>query len=270
MTPAVAQSEPMQWILQEFEDTHKLAAALDRLGIPYTTHKVVPFVGDLIPEPEIEDPNNVVMFGSYGLWRNAERHGYRPGVFKLRPFVQEKPWQPFMLNGPDAVFLRVAEIPSQLLGDELWFVRPVSDSKELPGKVLSVSEMRDVAEKVLSLDEHEIPLGSLRHDTTLMFTRPAKIFKEWRVWIVDDQVVTYSLYKEGARVVYRREIDGDASDFVEQVIAINPGFASAYVMDICRTDDGLKFLETNCINAAGFYEADVVKLVAALEGLAAD
>lgn len=80
----------MQWLLQEFEDTHKLAEALDQLAIPYTWHKVVPFIGELIPEPVVADPGAVVMFGSYSLWRNAEANGYWPGVFKLRPFVQEE------------------------------------------------------------------------------------------------------------------------------------------------------------------------------------
>ena len=35
-------------------------------------------------------------------------------------------------------------------------------------------------------------------------------------------------------------------------------------MDICRTDTGLKMLETNCINAAGFYAADLLKLADAI------
>ena len=61
----------MQWIFQQFEDTEKLAKALDRLDIPYTWHKVVPFVGDLQPEPVIQDPAAVVLFGSYTLWRYA-------------------------------------------------------------------------------------------------------------------------------------------------------------------------------------------------------
>lgn len=55
----------MQWLLQEFEDAYKLADALDRLDISYTWHKVVPFVGDLIPEPTIHDPDAVGLFGSY-------------------------------------------------------------------------------------------------------------------------------------------------------------------------------------------------------------
>lgn len=70
----------MQWLLQQFEDTNKLAEALDQLGISYTWHKVVPFVGELIPEPVVADPGSVVMFGSYTLWKNAEANGYRPGV----------------------------------------------------------------------------------------------------------------------------------------------------------------------------------------------
>ena len=37
--------------------------------------------------------------------------------------------------------------------------------------------------------------------------------------------------------------------------------------DICRTDAGLHLLETNCINAAGFYAADVMRLTAAINDL---
>ena len=67
-------------------------------------------------------------------------------------------------------------------------------------------------------------------------------------------------YKEGSRVVYRPEIDQDAADCAEKMVRLNPGFARAYVMDICRTETGLKMLETNCINAARFYAAELPKL----------
>jgi len=77
----------MQWLLQNFEDTQKLAGVPDPLGIPFTWHKVVPFVGDLVPEPEVADPNSVVLFGAYTLWRYAEKKDYRPGVFRIEPFV---------------------------------------------------------------------------------------------------------------------------------------------------------------------------------------
>lgn len=258
----------MQWLLQEFEDTHKLADVLDRLTIPYSWHKVVPFVGDLTPEPVIADPNNVVFFGSYTLWRYAQARDLKPGVFKLRPFVREEVWHPFLLNGSDALFLTLRDIPEMLPDDgKHWFLRPVDDSKEEPGKVKSSDEIIALANKVLALDEGEIPHGSLRHDTALMLSEPVQILKEWRLWVVGGKVVTYSLYKEGTRVVYRHEIDGDALDFAQQLADANPDYAPAYVLDVCRTADGLRMLETNCINAAGFYAADLMPLVAAIEKL---
>lgn len=63
----------MQWILQQFEETERLAQALEKLGIAYSMHKVVPFVGELYPEPAIADENRVVLFGSYTLWRLGVR-----------------------------------------------------------------------------------------------------------------------------------------------------------------------------------------------------
>lgn len=260
----------MRWILQDFEDTRVLSEALDQLGLRYSWHKVIPFVGDLIPEPELEPGEPVILFGSYTLWRYAERRALTPGVFKLRPFVHERVWQPFMLNGAEAMFLNLRDVPARLANDDkLWFMRPVNDSKEEPGRVRSAGEIIALADKVLTLDEEEIPLGALRHDTELMLTEPVRILKEWRFWVVDEAVVTYSLYKEGARVVYRPEVDDDALDFAADLVALNPGYAKAYVIDVCRTEEGLRMLETNCINAAGFYAADLIKLASALKDLSA-
>ncbi|KJZ20436.1 ATP-grasp domain-containing protein [Loktanella sp. S4079] len=258
----------MQWILQDFEDTRKLAIALDRLQIPYTWHKVVPFVGDLSPEPVIADKNTVVLFGSYTLWRYARAHDLMPGVFRIRPFVLEEPWQQFLLNGIQGQFMRLNEIPQKFEDDNThWFMRPVEDSKEEPGRVRSSREILELAHKVLTLDQNDIPNGSLRHDTELMFTKPARILREWRLWVVQDEIVTYSLYKEGSRVIYRPEIDDDALAFGRALVQANPAYARAYVVDICRTDAGLKMLETNCINAAGFYAADLTRLASAIDGL---
>lgn len=261
----------MQWLLQEFEDTKKLAEALDRLKIPYTWHKVVPFVGELIPKPIVADPDSVVMFGSYSLWNNAEANGYWPGMFKLRPFVHEQAWHPHLLNGADALFLTLRDIPERLADDgREWFLRPVDDSKEEPGNVKSTGEIIRMAGRVLVLDEEEIPKGSLRHDTLLMLTKPVRIMREWRVWVVSGRIVTYSLYKEGSRVVYHPTIDEDVLEFAQRMVDINPGYSPAYVIDVCRTEEGLKLLETNCLNSAGFYAADLVKLAAAIDGLVRD
>ncbi|MEP0566072.1 MAG: ATP-grasp domain-containing protein, partial [Paracoccaceae bacterium] len=217
-----------------------MADALDRLEIPYAWHKVVPFIGELTPAPTISDPNAVVMFGSYALWRYAKANDLKPGVFKIRPFVHEASWHPFLLNGADALFLTLRDVPEHLPDDgKDWFLRPVDDSKEVPGTVKSTSEIIELANKVLALEEHEITKGSLRHDTEMMLAKPVRILKEWRLWVVKDEVVTFSLYKEGSRVVYRHEIDKDALEFANRLVNANPDYAPAYVIDICRTVDGL-------------------------------
>lgn len=46
--PAILQAAS-QWLLQEIEDTHRLAEALDRLGIAYSWHKVAP---DALPDDD--------------------------------------------------------------------------------------------------------------------------------------------------------------------------------------------------------------------------
>ncbi|MEL6600222.1 MAG: DUF4343 domain-containing protein, partial [Pseudomonadota bacterium] len=104
------------------------------------------------------------MFGSYTLRRYAQTHELKPGVFKVRPFVHETAWHPFLLNGADALFMTLRDVPDRMQGDgTLWFMRPVDDSKEEPGKVKSSLEIIELARKVLALDEEDIPKGSLRH-----------------------------------------------------------------------------------------------------------
>lgn len=41
--------------------------------------------------------------------------------------------------------------------------------------------------------------------------------------------------------------------------------APAFVMDICLTVEGWKIVEINCVNSAGFYNADLSVLVRSLE-----
>lgn len=222
-----------------------------------------------MPEPEVHDSQSMVMFGSYALWRFAEARGLHPGIFRIAPFVHEKPWQPFMLNGPDGKFLQVNEIEAKLPDDGChWFIRPVADSKEQAGKVLVAADICETARKVMAFDADEIPNRSRRSNTLMMLTQPSRIEKEWRIWIVNGAVITYSPYKEGIRVTYRHEIDSDALEFAQTLAGLNAGYSPAYVMDICRTEDGLRLVETNCINAAGFNAADFVKLAAAIDRMA--
>lgn len=183
------------------------------------------------------------------------------------PFVDQQPWKAYLLNGGGR-FLRLYDIPASLeRGNKLYFVRPVEDSKAIAGAVMTADEIRSMAANVLRLREDELVEGALGHDTELMLCQPVVIRKEWRLWVVDGRIVTWSLYKVGSRVVYRHEIEDEALAFGRSMVALHREYSPAYVMDVCRTDEGYRIIETNCINAAGFYAADLGKLVSALERL---
>ena len=43
--------------------------------------------------------------------------------------------------------------------------------------------------------------------------------------------------------------------------------ARAWVLDVCETDEGMKIVEINTINSAGFYAANVTDLVLSIDAM---
>jgi len=251
----------MQWLLQDSEDTRKLGDVLTSLGRDVSWHKIIPFVGDLTPRPMIKDPHAVVLFGVYSMWKYAETHQLKPGVFRIAPFLEQSVWHPYLLNGVDAHVMPFGECASRFSGvDTLWFLRPVEDSKEVPGRVMAAQGIAALSVRVAAFPDEDLPVGSLRADTLVMLTEPQAIDEEWRLWVVEDRVVTYSRYKQAGQVGYAHDILEDALKFGQKMAQLNRGYAPAYVIDICRTEAGLRIIETNGINAAGFYAAELEPL----------
>lgn len=61
-----------------------LEETLERFDLPFSWHRVVPFVGDIEPEPEPRS-DEVICIGSYSMRHYAHRTGWNPGVFDLEP-----------------------------------------------------------------------------------------------------------------------------------------------------------------------------------------
>ena len=106
----------------------------------------------------------------------------------------------------------------------------------------------------------------LTPETLIQVCRPKLILAEYRYWIAGGEIATRSLYKRGARVVYSSEVDERIDGFVREAIADWQPHR-AFVIDVCDTPDGPRIVEINTLNAAGFYAADVQRLVWALEEL---
>lgn len=268
----------MHWILQEnlFKETEweTLVATLERFKIPYSVHKVIPFIGELVPPAEPQQ-EKVICFGSYSMRHSAKQFNWNPGVYDLEPFdftKQLEKWGDLMLNA-DAKIVPFKDVHWE--GNEPRFIRPIHDSKVFAGNVFDWEEFREWQRNVcvLNLDYG----NSLTSDTLVQVCAPKKIYAEYRFWIVDGQIVTYSLYKRGDRVIYSSDVDKHVLRFADQCVRHGDITLSvrtsaqqphrAWVLDVCETPDGMRIVETNTINSAGFYAGNVQDLILALEAM---
>lgn len=258
----------MHWVLQDnlFKETEwqSLVDHLERWNIPYSVHKVVPFVGELIPDIDISD-GKAVCFGSYSMRHIAKKKGWTPGVYDLEPFnflMQLEHWGKEMLNA-DAWVGRFGD--AKFEGSK--FIRPILDSKSFAGRVFDQEEFSEWQSKIHAGDDFG---DSVTSDTIIQVCEPKEIWSEVRYWIVDGNIVTRSIYKIGDRVQYSDQVDSRfdyyASALVQpSIIGWNP--LPAFVLDVCETPEGMKIVEINTINAAGFYAGDIPSIIMALEDL---
>lgn len=253
----------MHWILQDNlfnEDAYQvLLDTLRKFNLPYTIHKVIPFVGELLPEPNL-DTKHVVCMGSYSLRHAAVKYNWNPGVWDLEPFdftKQLQHWGTHMLNH-DADVCRFEDANFE----DIAFIRPIHDSKVFAGGIFEQQEFYEWKRKVCVL-EHDYGT-SLSKDTLVQVCKPKGIYSEHRFWVIKGQVVTSSTYKIGKRVQYESLIDKRFQEFAEARIAEWEPH-DAFVIDVCECEEGLKIVEINTLNSSGFYAADIQKLVIAIE-----
>lgn len=288
----------MHWILQnnifKEEAYDNLVNVLTRFGISYSEHRVVPFVGTLIPLSGVDmldmedyaDPalaklkGPVICIGSYSMRHAAKKYNWRPGVFDLEKVGNFheciEHWGDLMLNA-DSFVTQFKDISWDT---GVRFVRPVDDTKVFAGSMYTAEEFKEWQTKVcvLNLDFGD----SLTAETEIQVAMPKKIFAEYRCWVVDGAVVTMSLYKRGDKVIYIN-MDGSLGDearsFANRVLQTKNGKTDitlttavtgwlpsrAFCLDVCETDEGWKIVEINTINSCGFYAANLTSLVLALE-----
>lgn len=255
----------MHWVIQEglaHEDGFAaIISYLEKMEIPYTTVKVVPFVGDIIPD--INPEGQVICMGSYSMRNIAKKKGWTPGVFDIEYFDYTKvidAWGTEVLNH-DAVVGKFKEIEPI---DDAFFIRPIHDSKHFAGTIYRKDDFLEWQHRVVKLGLSDAM--SLDQDTIVMMSSIKPIYFEFRCWIVDGKIATSSLYKSGSKVMYENGIPPTVQEYVDRMLAIHC-LDIPFVMDIALTKDGPKIIELNTLNASGFYAADTQKLANALEVL---
>lgn len=253
----------MHWVIQENiyneDGLTNLIDFLAKMEIPHTEVKVVPFVGDIIPDLDLGGP--VMCLGSYSLRKIAAKKNWKPGVFDIEKYDYRyyiKHWGTNMLNH-DATIRKFGEI--EPIADR-FFIRPIHDSKNFAGKIETAETFKDWQYNVVQLGRASY--DTLDSETLVMMCALKKIYNEYRCWIVDGKIVTISMYVLGGKVVYKEESPPQIVEFVEEMLKLHC-LDIPFVMDVGDTRNGMKIIELNTLNAAGLYAADVQKLVIALE-----
>jgi len=245
------------------ENFENLLTTLKRLDLPHSVHCVRPFVGDLDPELPTPDGNIIVM-GSYTLARIAKRRGWYPGAFLDDLDYREHcaRWGDAMLNY-DATYSGFGYISERR---EPFFIRPTEDTKAFTGEVTDWPSYVEWRDRVLALTPEDNP--TVTKDTRVVVSSKKEIYNETRTWIIDKRVVTCSGYKVGTIKRYSppETVDPRIIKFAEDHARWwSPN--RAYVMDIADTPNGLKIVEINNLNSAGWYRCDMQKLIMALEDM---
>jgi hypothetical protein len=253
----------MYYIIQENtfreENYDILVETLERFELPYEIVKVRPFLENFEFETDRKD---IFCFGSVKMSRLATKYGWYPGSLLNENHdyrVYSKYYKENLLNYDSII---------QKFGNDinlnLFFARPCEDTKTFTGKVFTKEQWIEFKENFIKSGQE----SSLTNDTEIQVSSVKDVTKEFRFWIVGGEVITGSLYRNGYWVNYSNIVDDGALEFCKEMVKIYQ-LADAFVMDICEViineEIEYKIIECGCINSAGFYKANMPKLIEAIE-----
>jgi hypothetical protein len=248
----------MYYLIQEnlFREIHydKLIDTMSRYDLKHQVVKIVPFTRDILFEPI--DTKNVFCFGSVKMAHIAKDYCWNPGSMfndnhDYRVYSQY--YKENLLNY-DSLVCKFSDnfVPP----GHLFFARPCEDTKTFTGQVFVKDSWNEFVHEQLT-NGHTTTLNK---DTAIQICSLKEIQREIRCWIVKGEVVTASQYRIGNTTTYKECTEPYILDYVKEMVDIYQP-AEAFVLDVALTDNGLKIIEVNCINCAGFYDCNLYKLV---------
>ena len=258
------------WVLQKnlinAVDFDALMRACRELGHEPVGARVVPFSDEL---PEIPDDRPVVFYGG-ARWTSlvAARGRWSPGVFwdddAFKMTTYARAWGDAMLNhGWWGSVAQVAAGEAMLAPATDYFVRPERDIKSFAGQVLTGAALRGWCERLVGVD-------TLIEEDTLILVAPTRaIEREWRLFIVDGEVVASTGYRESGRLAVTPGAPARVIDFAHELCAVHQP-SRAFVMDVAASGGELKIIEANGLNSSGFYAASIPAIVERVSALASE
>ena len=257
----------MHWIIQDglytTENKDALVDALQRFGIPFT---IVAMSSSGTPSPDPYPSGSVMICGAARLTRMARERGWQPGSFLNDHHHYEawfRHWGYEMLNAAARISAFRDVVP---VGDQV-FIRPAEDSKHFDGCVMDADKVRAWRDALVRGERPPVRCSpQLTADTSVVCGPPVVIYKESRFFVVDGDVIAQTTYRQGGNPMSNGDVDPASLDHARACARIwQP--ARAFVLDTALTPAGPRIVEVNCINSAGFYGADVQRVVMAIESM---
>lgn len=253
------------WVIQSNlgnRDTlAQFRTVLGHLQLPHREVVAIPF-SDEVPDVDWDGPT--VFYGATGFIEKAWRSGrFRPCAFFDDEYFRFSHWRNAFgddLLNQHAVVTTLAGFAAMPHASESeWFVRPDRDSKVFAGEVIRFADAQTWAQR---LSFGGFTFGD---EESIVVAEPTAISTEWRLFMVEGKVSSASQYRKHLRLSPGPEVPAEVIAFGERCAArfdITPVF----VLDIAETVEGLKVIEVNCFNSAGFYAANLLDIVRDVSG----
>ncbi len=253
---------PTTWLVQtnfalESPTPVLLQRACDLKRRPYLPLTVLPGSKKLPPMPEAAKGGPVVFHGRSTLILNALRSPWRHGVFFNPNTFQHRAYAEgygHLLLNHGAEVMTWTELLEMAAGSSGYrFVKPNDDYKGFTGQAIAMSAVGALFESLRR-----------RHGDALLHAEvvvaPAhEVDAEWRIFVVDGEVITGSMYRPAADPRLPSEVIEFSRSAIE---AWTP--AAVFAIDVGRVSGQLRVVECNCFNASRLYESDVNLLVEAI------
>jgi hypothetical protein len=220
--------------------------------------KVLPFVNTLEPEPLIKDMNDVFVLGSVKLLKIAKSRNYSGKIFYDPEIFDVRAWQAWFGDSLLNIDSNIINFKNLNFSEGYRFVRPVVDLKLFNARVVCHHELREFKENIMNSRNRDL------NNELIAISSPKNIIREYRLFFVEGEYITSSMYKTGSRVFSKSFVEEELIEFSKMHVKNIPieKIRKTFSFDVCFVEDfKMKIIELNCINCSGFYNCDVPKLI---------
>lgn len=252
--------DTIQWIVQK-NLTHEnvlsdLKQSCSNIGVDYVEVEVIPFSNEL---PIFPNDKKSIFYGSTTFNNLIYKDDtLNKGLFFNENFSMENyfdKYGEYMLNYGAKVTTFKDLIKMNYEPEKILFVRPNDDTKSFDGNVVTFKDIEEWYKKLSVFDNTNLNL-----DTKIIVGEPFNITTEWRLWIVNKKVVAASKYREYFKLKKEDGCPDEVIEFAEQRCKEYTPH-DIFVMDICLCGDEYYIIECGCLNAAGFYKANIQNII---------